>query len=150
MSTIFQSEIKEKALERLAKLKPEQKPLWGKMNAVEMVSHVNDTLKAPLGDIKPEPLGNFFMHTLGKFMVLNLPFPKSAPTHPEYNKHTKGRKPDAFDIEKQNFALLINRVHNSKEGSLAGEHPNVGKMSHDDWGKLMTKHIDHHFRQFGI
>ena len=33
----------------------------------------------------------------------------------------------------------------------AGEAPHAffGKLSGDEWGQLMYKHIDHHLRQFG-
>ena len=25
-----------------------------------------------------------------------------------------------------------------------------GKMTHEDWDKLMWRHLDHHLRQFGV
>ncbi|MGH9801334.1 MAG: DUF1569 domain-containing protein, partial [Blastocatellia bacterium] len=30
------------------------------------------------------------------------------------------------------------------------EHPAFGKLSTKDWGALTYKHMDHHFRQFGV
>lgn len=30
------------------------------------------------------------------------------------------------------------------------EHPAFGKLSTKDWGVLVYRHIDHHFKQFGV
>ncbi|HHT9020342.1 TPA: DUF1569 domain-containing protein [Flavobacterium psychrophilum] len=30
------------------------------------------------------------------------------------------------------------------------DHPFWGKMTDDDWNKLMWNHVDHHLRQFGV
>jgi hypothetical protein len=29
-------------------------------------------------------------------------------------------------------------------------HPMFGKMTADQWGRSMWKHLDHHLRQFGV
>jgi hypothetical protein len=150
MNTIYQSETKNKTIERLSNLKSDQKGLWGKMNVSEMLAHVSDGFRTPLEDRKPTPNGNFLMHSLGKFMVMNMPFPKNAATHPETDPQNKGTKPESFEKEKQKLITILDRFQQSKNGTLAKTHPTLGKLSHEQWGKLMTKHVDHHFRQFGI
>ena len=150
MSTMYDAETKNRTIERLTKLVPDKKPLWGKMNVVEMLTHVNDGFRTPLRDRTPTPIGNFIMHTLGKFMILNMKIPKGAPTHPETNPHIKGTKPETFELEKQKLIALIDRFQDAKESSLAENHPVIGKMTHEKWGILMAKHVDHHFRQFGV
>jgi hypothetical protein len=149
MKTIYQQHVRQEILARLQKLSEDKKPLWGKMNAAEMLSHQNDAFRMFTGERELTDAGNFMLHTIGKFMVLNLPYPKNAKTHPEMNPKDKGSKPRSFTDEKADFTRLL-----EKAGAVnnAGQryHPVLGKLNHQQWGDHIAKHVDHHFRQFGI
>lgn len=41
MQNIFDSAVRDAHIDRVNKLAPETRPLWGKMNAAQMVAHVN-------------------------------------------------------------------------------------------------------------
>ncbi len=55
-----------------------------------------------------------------------------------------------FDTEKQAIANLINALNDQRERNDWQPHPAFGKMTKDQWGKMQYKHLDHHFRQFGV
>ena len=38
----------------------------------------------------------------------------------------------------------------SFRASLADDHPAFGRLTHGAYGVLITRHTDHHFRQFGL
>src|SRR6266702_303561 len=111
-------------LERLSRLAPDAHPRWGRMNAVQMLTHVNDQFRMALGDVStvPErlPIRYFPLNNLVAYV---LPWPKSSPTAPE----------------------LLARI----DHSTWPEHPAFGRLSRRGWALLGYRHTDHHFRQFG-
>lgn len=44
----------------------------------------------------------------------------------------------------------FNKLATGRSSITCHEHPFFGKMTGEDWGHLMYKHLDHHFRQFGV
>jgi Protein of unknown function (DUF1569) len=116
----------------------------------EMLCHCLDGNKMALGEIPPTDQSNFFTRSIVKYLVVYVvPIPKGAPAPPEINPHKKGTKPLDFEKERR---LLINDINNF--GNLSGEdfkgkHHIFGKLTHNQWGRLGYKHLDHHLRQFG-
>ena len=58
--------------------------------------------------------------------------------------------PGDFEAERSRLVQLIGRL--SSEGPDRAEgrvHPFFGKLTGEQWGILVHKHIDHHLRQFG-
>ena len=55
-----------------------------------------------------------------------------------------------LEAEKKIFAELVQRVGARKGATDWPEHPAFGVMSERDWGVLGFKHVDHHFKQFGV
>ena len=148
METLFQLTAAGEILNRLEKLQPDAKPLWGKMNVSQMLAHCQVPLQASLGEkqLKRTFMGLLF-GKIGKKQVLKPePFKKNLPTDPRFViKNT----PD-FTTEKQQLSSLIQKfsITNSEEVA-ARPHPFFGKMTSDEWGWLQWKHLDHHLRQFG-
>lgn len=56
----------------------------------------------------------------------------------------------AFDADKAELLRVIRALRPPDSDEAAGDHPIFGRMSVRDWGVLLYKHTDHHFRQFGI
>jgi|SRR5215831_5916985 len=148
MNSLFETSASTEILDRLEKLQPETKPLWGKMNVSQMLAHCTVPLEAALGDkqFKRTFFGVLF-GKMGKKQVLkDEPFKKNLPTDPNFIiKDT----PD-FRIKKSQLESLIKRFSSSDpEAVSARSHPFFGKMNADEWGWLQYKHLDHHLRQFG-
>ena len=119
---------------------------WGKMDIAQMVAHCNVSLEQAIGKVPPQDKSNFLSKTLIKWVVLNKkPFGKNLPTVPSA-LITDER---SFEIEKkrliQNIEIFYAKLQ--KIGELES-HPAFGKLSKEDWGLFMWKHLDHHLNQF--
>jgi hypothetical protein len=117
------------------------------MNAAQMAAHAADPMRAALGEIevaaKPSPFRN---PVLRRLIIYWLPWPKGAPTAPEF-VHTE----EADSREK--FAELrgaIERFAGRGDRGPWKPHHTLGELSGKDWGCLMYRHLDHHLRQFGV
>jgi hypothetical protein len=56
-----------------------------------------------------------------------------------------------FDQERERLSKLIDKfASGGAAGCTNNPHSFFGKMTPEEWAILMYKHIDHHFRQFGV
>lgn len=136
--------------ERLNKLTAETPAQWGKMNAGQMLAHLNVSYKEAL---VPEAnkngfLMNFMMKKFIKPVVVgNKPYKKNSRTAPSF-VITNER-----DFEKEKAELLKNIAHVINEGEAKFEgrmSPNFGALTAQEWNTLFDKHMQHHFEQFAI
>src|SRR5687767_475526 len=68
---------------RLQKLTPQSPRQWGKMTVDQMLWHVNTALDLALGRLDAEPEKVRMPQWFLRWGVLNLPWPKGAPTAKE-------------------------------------------------------------------
>ncbi len=148
---LFNPTKKTEIIVRLNRLTPESKALWGKMSVGEMLCHCLDGNKMALGEIPPTDQSNFFTRNFVKYLVIYVvPLPKSAPAPPEINPHKHGTKPLDFEKERGLLITDINNFSNLKPEDFKGKHHIFGKLTHNQWGRLGYKHLDHHLKQFGV
>lgn len=130
---------------RIKSLSSASQGRWGKMTVDQMLWHCNEGMSAALGDrvltAQRVPLPRAVM----KFGVLNLPWPKGAPTMPEL---VSGKRHD-FEAERSRAVQLIERFAGRSVDDTWPVHPVFGKFSGADYSRLIAKHLDHHLRQFG-
>jgi hypothetical protein len=113
-----------------------------------MVVHLTATLKMALGElpVSGEANGPFRFPVVKHLVIYVLPWPKGTPTAPELVSQPIGQwATDVGDLD----AIL----HRFRDHDLSGpwpEHPAFGTLSGSTWGALMHRHVDHHFRQFGV
>lgn len=144
MKSIWDDSARGELLARFGKLRPDQKPHWGKLDVYGMMAHVCDPMRAAMGEMevaeKPTPFKNPIMRWL---IIYIAPWPKGAPTAPEF---LVGR---AQDVTSGITALqaAMTRFASCAEPR---PHPAFGKLSRKDWGCLTWRHMDHHLRQFGV
>ena len=147
MQTIWEPEVRQELLRRLGALKPESHPHWGRMNCNQMLAHLCDAVRMPLGEItvaaKASPLR---LKPVRHAIIYWLPFPKGAPTAPELIN----RQAEDWGAEVDDLKQLLERLAERHIQATWTEHPIFGRMSGKDWGALTYKHVDHHFRQFGV
>ena len=60
--------------------------------------------------------------------------------------HNKRSKQTIVNI----IATLKRMAAAGPEGLSKAPHPFFGQLTADEWDKLQVKHLDHHFRQFGV
>ena len=147
MKTIWQPEACDELLGRAAKLQPEAPAQWGKMNCSRMLTHVTDGLRMATGELyvapKKTPLK---LMPVKKLIIYWLPFPKGVPTAPELLARTPGE----WHGEISAFRTALLQFAAGSQQNEWPEHPAFGKLSAKDWGVLLYRHIDHHFKQFSV
>ena len=81
-----------------------------------------------------------------QLVIYVLPFPR-APTAPELIARCGGA---VMDDERAAMAAMFERLAAVKPGAVLQEHPAFGVLTYKDYGVLMARHTEHHFRQFRI
>jgi hypothetical protein len=149
MGNILNKKDHEEIKKRLADLKRDDLPIWGKMNVGEMLCHTADQVKLAMGEIVSEDKSTFMMRTLVKNLILAGMKPgKGVGTMAEINPHKLGSKPVNFDSDRDYLLRKIDDFIVCDEKVLK-PHPVFGKLSKKQWGKLVYSHLDHHLSQFG-
>jgi hypothetical protein len=149
MTSLFNPADRESISVRLAALEPDSVRRWGKMDPAQMLYHCSLGLEAATGDRPLEQvfLGKLLSPFIRGFALGQRPFRRNGPTHPTFVV------PDArdFDRECTRLATIIDRfVRRGPESATKYTHAFFGRMTGDEWGRLMYKHLDHHLRQFGL
>jgi len=147
MKTVFDDRRRREIQDRLGRLTPVTAPQWGKFDASRMVAHLGDSVKMALGTlpVKAKRLPIRYP-PLKQVIIYWAPWPKGTPTAPELI----ARSPGDWTAEVLELSDLIDRVAAAGSGTSWPEHPAFGRMSPRAWGVLTYRHVDHHFRQFGI
>lgn len=145
-TTIYDDTARAALLERLDALRPGQAPRWGRMSAPQMVTHLLEAFRMPSGDLQIKRAAMPLRPLVRWLMLYLLPFPKGAPTAREL----LARVPESWEADVAALRAAIAASTQPPAGARVGEHPLFGRMSVRDWGVLLYKHTDHHFRQFGI
>ena len=151
MPSLFEPAAREQFVARLVKLTPNTPATWGKFTATQMVAHLNDALLMAMGDLPVAPRRSKLRSVFGRWFAIYgpLPWPKGVPTAPELL--ARGAKDSiALDVERTSFAGLVEKVATRKGAAHWPEHPIFGPMREKDWGALGHRHVEHHFKQFGI
>ncbi|MCH5596700.1 DUF1569 domain-containing protein [Niabella ginsengisoli] len=151
MTDLFSAEGVAAFIERINKLTPETKPLWGKMNVDQMLAHVNvpyemvyDTGKHS----KPKGLMKWILRKFVKTNVVNdTPYKRNMRTAPAFIIA------DRKDFEAEKERLLDNLQRTQQLGSKhfdGKESHSFGPLTITEWNNMFSKHLDHHLIQFGV
>ncbi len=147
MHSVWNEDDRQNLLQRMRHVTPPRAPLWGTMNAEQMVEHVTAQLKLALGDIETHPRSSWLSRwPMRPLLIYWLPWPKGAPTVRELLAFSAAGWDEARRGFKRTFDLVTAR---GPRGSFA-PHPVFGDLTPRAWGVLMYRHIDHHLRQFGL
>lgn len=136
----------------LQKLQPEAQPIWGAMNALQMVDHLRvgfvlmRTMKACDLLIPEERLEDSRAH-----LMSDRNFMKSVPKPQIY---TSLEKVDYLDLQAAKDAFLeelqVFNTHTQTTPAFFSAHPYYGKLNAAQTRQLNYKHIKHHFSQFQL
>jgi hypothetical protein len=146
MKTLWEREAREELKQRLRRLDPTRGPRWGRMNAPQMLVHLNEAMRMCLNELPVAPRRLPIRYTPLKQMIIYwLPWPKGAPTAPELLEGIPGE----WQTDVASMCAYVDQfATRSREGPWP-QHPAFGRMSSRAWGVLGYRHIDHHLRQFG-
>jgi hypothetical protein len=149
LPNIFDFAVCEQICQRITRLTPHSKPLWGTMSASQMLAHCNVTYEYVYEPDKYKPAGGIMKLIIKWFVkkqvVSETPYKQSSPTGPDFKITTDKN----FEEEQ---SRLIGFLHRTQ---LLGAKHFEGKVSHSfgplsatEWNNMFYKHIDHHLRQF--
>lgn len=149
MKSLFDKENFDEINRRLNTLTPSSPRQWGKMDVAQMLAHCKAAFRVPLSEqpMKRSMLGLLVGWMIKQKLYNDDPWKKNLPTAPEF------RITDQKDFEKERteLAMLINTFYQRGKGNVGKyPHPMFGSFTQDQWGQAMYKHLDHHFRQFGV
>jgi hypothetical protein len=149
MRTLAAAADRESILQRIASLTQSDARLWGKMSAPQMVCHLCDAYRLPLGEKTASPATGFLPPTIMKWIALRLPlkWPHGVATRPEMEQGVGGTPPAEFERDRANLLSIVRRFCDT--AAPATPHPFFGPMSRQDWLRWGYLHADHHLRQFG-
>jgi hypothetical protein len=142
----------ENALAHFKQLTPNTKPLWGRMNAIGMIEHITDSLNLAQGkleDVKLEIPEEKIPRAKG-FLQSDHPLPKNykAPYGDADNQNRNESLAEA--IEEFQTHWLAFEQHFDDRPEIHHIHPSFGDLNKEEWLRLHSKHLTHHFQQFGL
>jgi len=149
MKNLFNPADTSTMLERIDKLTPETRQLWGKMNVAQMLAHINVSMETAMGvnKIKRVFIGRIIGPLLKKKVLGEKPFGKNSPTDKSYIF------PDNVSFEEQKLKIVSSLRQFSEGGPskcTTYPHPFFGDFTPEQWAVFQWKHLDHHLRQFGV
>jgi hypothetical protein len=144
---LFNTADRDDLLRRLSSLQTSSPRQWGKMDVAQMLAHCAVTMEVACGDsIKKQSfIGRVLAPFVRKSALGEKPFQRNGPTDPAF-KIAGGRE---FAAERARLTALVDKF--CSRGPAAAEglvHSFFGRLTADEWARLMYKHIDHHLRQF--
>jgi hypothetical protein len=155
MSTLADENCRNGCCDRLARLTSTAQRQWGRMTAHQMVCHLNDSFAVGAGTKYASPATGILQRTLVKWIALRTPirWRPGFRTRPEIEQGVGGTPPVDWDrdcAELRRWIIEFGAVEVSEESGKFGTHPFFGPMSARDWLIWGYRHVDHHFRQFGV
>jgi hypothetical protein len=129
---------------RLDRIKADSPRQWGAMTVDQMLWHVNQFLAASCGEGTLPVQKNPLPAPLLRFFVINVPWPKGAPT----NKGAIAKGHFDVDAEKARCKALIAKFVSRPIDAEWPMDPSFQTASGKFASQLQAKHLDHHFKQF--
>ncbi len=150
MKNVFNQNDTAEIINRINKLTPDTKGLWGKMAVAQMLAHCNVSYELVYEDKHPKPNAfmKFILKTFVKKKVVNEePYKHNNPTAPAFIiKDDKD-----FNAEKNRLINYINKTRELGEAYFDNkESHSFGKLTKTEWNNMFSKHLDHHLKQFGV
>jgi hypothetical protein len=146
--TVFDPAVRAALLARIERLRPDSRRHWGKMTPAQMLAHCTAALAEACGEgaTRQSLIGRLIGRIALKRALGERPMPRNAPTDRTY-RMTDDRD---FTVERERLTAIINRFAAGGQAAADGQlHVFFGRLTGDEWGRLMYKHLDHHLRQFG-
>lgn len=146
MKSIFDTKARLDLIARIHTLDENPSRQWGKMNVFQMIKHciLCEEMYLGLTKYKRSFLGLIFGRVaLNKLMKDEKPKERNSPTKSDFkNMELTGN----LEIEKSKWINLIQSYETYTEKKFV--HWFYGKMTKEQIGISVYKHIDHHLRQF--
>ena len=148
MPRLHDAKVRDEIKARVRAVKADAAPRFGSMTVDQMMWHVSTAIELALGRFEPreEKAPAPLPKPVLRFVVLNLPWPKGAPTASVMKVSAR----HDLEAERERCLALIDEF---TARPIDGQWPidgRLGSMSGVDYSRLEAKHLDHHLKQFGV
>ncbi len=148
MKTMFDEARRNDILTRLDRVSSDSRPLWGKMNAEQMLAHLVASSKMATGELHAKPKNAPIRYPpLRQLVAYWLPWPKGVPTAPEL---VPPADCESMERSRSELTRLLAAFAARASEATWPQHPAFGNLGRKGWGILAWRHFDHHLRQFGV
>jgi len=149
VKTLFDPATANEMRGRLQQLRADNPRQWGKMTPAQAIAHCASVMEWATGEQKPPRmlLGRVIAPFIRRKVIYGEePMRRNAPT----DKRLIIADERDIAAERQRLIALIERFSSGGPGKCT-THPHsfFGRLTPQEWARLMYKHIDHHLRQFG-
>lgn len=151
MKSLFDPNVHAEVQTRIESLTTASVPSWGKMSVGQMCTHCQKPLELSMGKIalsgkKPGFMKRMVFKLYKPLMYNDKPWSQNLPTVRDFVVS------DEKDVaaEKTKLSTLVSEFHQQKDTAEWPAHPMFGKFTHEQWGKMQYKHLDHHLTQFNV
>ncbi len=150
MKNLFEQAALDELNGRLTRLSPESERHWGKMNAAQMLAHCSKWMDLASGRTSPSRswMGYIFGPVAKRSVVgTDAPVRRNMPS----DKSLIVNEQRDFALEQQRLKVCMDLFTAGGPGKCTN-HPHTffGRLTPQEWATLAYKHLDHHFRQFGV
>lgn len=144
--------LKRITLEKLELLKENTIPLWGKMNARQMVEHISEYLEHANGKQKLMVLTEQEKLPAFKAFLMSEKEFKPGTPNSQMPEIPAPERLSSLDEAKEEFQINLYKFFERFSGrELETEnHLFFGTLNYEEWIRIAYKHILHHFKQFGL
>lgn len=133
------------------KLQADTKPKWGNMSAQRMVEHLTDTLKIATGETPfPMEVPEDRIERMVAFLDSDKPMaPNLQVSFAGADVPLRHSEIELAVDEYIETWLDLEQLY-AENPELKHPHPYYGPLDFDQWNRLHSKHLTHHFTQFGL
>ena len=140
--------------EYISKLKEDTRPQWGSMSAQMMLEHLEHSMLIASGEIQdfefstPEKI----MEKVHDSLYNHRPMPREYGAPEFVEKQIQKTKHKDFESAKEAFFKAYEKFETHFEENPGTTTKNVvfGDLTKFEWDLFHTKHMNHHFEQFGL
>jgi len=146
---LFHPDVRSTLESRLERLSAASERQWGTMTAGQMCAHCATALAVATSDTprRQALIGKLLSWMVRGKLLGPAPFDRNMPTDPTFVMKDERD----FAAERTRLAGQIELfVARGPESAAKNPHGFLGRMSGEEWGVMMAKHLDHHLRQFGV
>jgi hypothetical protein len=145
--------LKEEVPALIMPLQSSDLPKWGKMGAQQMVEHLSMSLAIANGKIKVTEFitAEDKLPIMKRFILSDTPFKENTKS-PALSDKLPALKYASLDEAKGIFNKTLQALFAVYEANaqLIIRNPVFGDLNYEEQAALITKHIRHHFNQFGL
>ncbi len=151
MENVFEAKDAQHYIDRINRLTPETKGLWGKMTVDQMLAHCNvsyEMVYEPEKHKKPGAIAKFILKNFVKPKVVGeKAYAQNGPTAPQFIISD----PKNFNEEKKRLIGFIQKTQQLGASAFDGKESfSFGKLKAGEWNNMFAKHLNHHLAQFGV